>query len=132
MQNRCDTLQLDLKKQGGKDIMSFFKSLIGEVSDLLSGKAGSDLSDAANTLKTTFTSVMRTVMPIVFSVILAFGVFFSIKLGIYYAKQETTEKREEAKKRLVGAVVGFGIGIVAAVICWVIFTNDAIIQNLFK
>lgn len=112
--------------------MSFFKSLIGAGSDLLSGEAGSGLTTTVNDLKATFTGVMRIVMPIVFSVILAFGVFFSIKLGIYYAKQETTEKREEAKKRLVGAVVGFGIGIVAAVVCWVLFTNDSITQNLFK
>ncbi len=114
--------------------MSFFKSLIGDVqgSNLLeNNSSGSGLIQTAETLKATFTGVMKVVMPIVFSVILAFGVFFSIKLGIYYAKQETTEKREEAKKRLVGAVVGFGIGIVAAVVCWILFTNDTIAKSLF-
>lgn len=110
--------------------MSFFKALIG--SNLLdSTESGSGLTSTVNDLKETFVGVMKIVMPIVFSVILAFGVFFSIKLGIYYAKQETTEKREEAKKRLVGAVVGFGIGIVAAVVCWILFTNDNIATSLF-
>lgn len=110
--------------------MSFFKALIG--SNLLESNAsGSGLVETVGTLKETFVGVMKVVMPIVFSVILAFGVFFSIKLGIYYAKQETTEKREEAKKRLVGAVVGFGIGIVAAVVCWILFTNGDIAKKLF-
>lgn len=110
--------------------MSFFKALIG--SNLLESNAsGSGLIETVGTLKETFVGVMKVVMPIVFSVILAFGVFFSIKLGIYYAKQETTEKREEAKKRLVGAVVGFGIGIVAAVVCWILFTNSDIATKLF-
>lgn len=109
--------------------MNFLKALVCE--DLLSGNAGSGISNAANTLKETFTAVMKIVMPIVFSVVLAMGVFFSIKLGIGYAKTETTEKREEAKKRLVGAVVGFGIGVVAAAIFWILFTNDSVITGIF-
>ena len=109
--------------------MNFLKALVCE--DLLSGKPGESINEAADTLKATFTSVMKIVMPIVFSVVLAMGVFFSIKLGIGYAKTETTEKREEAKKRLVGAVVGFGIGVVAAAIFWILFTNDSVITGIF-
>ena len=112
--------------------MNFLKTLLGDESSLLSGGTGSDFVNTVNILRATFKDVMRIVMPIVFSVVLAMGVFFSIKLGIGYAKTETTEKREEAKKRLVGAVVGFGIGVVAAVIFWILFTNDSIINAMFK
>lgn len=114
--------------------MNFLKALLGaDTSSLLdSGSAAAGLKDSVNTLKDTFVDVMKIVMPIVFSVVLAMGVFFSIKLGIGYAKTETTEKREEAKKRLVGAVVGFGIGVVAAAVFWILFTNDTIAKAIFS
>lgn len=108
--------------------MNFFKALLGAVdtsgSFLQQDSAGENLKQTSKNLLATFIDVMQIVMPIVFGVVLALGVFFSLKLGINYAKQETTEKREEAKKRLVGAVVGFGIGIVAAVVCWILLGSD--------
>ena len=75
--------------------------------------------------------LMGVVMPIVLAVVLAMGVFFCLKLGIAYAKTEKTEDREEAKKRLVAAVVGFGIGIIGAVVMWILFTNQDIITGIF-
>ena len=76
-------------------------------------------------------SIMSIAMPIVLAVVLALGVFFCIKLGIAYAKTEKTEDREEAKKRLVAAVVGFGIGIVGAAVMWILFTNHTILAAIF-
>ena len=75
---------------------------------------------------------MSIAMPIVLAVVLAFGVFFCIKLGIVYAKAEKTEDREEAKKRLVGAIIGFGIGIIGAVVMWILFTNQTLINAIFS
>lgn len=116
--------------------MNFFKALLGAVGDagtsyIDKDGSGSGLNKFTNNAMATFVDAMEIVMPIVFSVVLAMGVFFSLKLGINYAKQETTEKREEAKKRLVGAIVGFGIGILAAVVCWILFTGD-IAKTLFN
>lgn len=91
--------------------------------DILGG-LGNDLIEGIQ-------EIMRIVMPIVLAVVLALGVFFCIKLGISYAKAEKTEDREEAKKRLVGAVIGFGIGIVAAAVMWFLFTNHTILSAIF-
>lgn len=112
--------------------MNFFKALLAvdTSGSLLSGH--DDVSKFASQALATFRDVMKIIMPIVFAVVLGMGVIFSIKLGINYAKQETTEKREEAKKRLVGAVVGFGIGILAAAICWILFTNESVLNSIFK
>ena len=94
--------------------------------------ATAGVEDLANQLSGVFKNIMGVVMPIVFTVVTALGVFFSIKLGIEYAKTEKTEQREEAKKRLIGAIVGFGIGIVAAAIMWFLFQNDTIVNALFS
>ena len=102
-------------------------TLLGEGSE-----AGSALNAATGTIMGTFKSIMKIVMPIVLSVVLALGVFFCLKLGISYAKAEKTEDREEAKKRLVGAVIGFGIGVVGAAVMWILFTNDSILTAIFK
>lgn len=76
------------------------------------------LSTAGNTIFQMFQKIMGIVMPIILAVVVALGVFFALKLGLAYAKTEKTEDREEAKKRLVGAVIGFAIGIVAAALMW--------------
>lgn len=86
----------------------------------------SGLDNTAGNFYVLFQDIMAIVMPIVLGVVLALGVFFCVKLGIAYAKTEKTEDREEAKKRLVGAVIGFGIGIAAAAILWVLFTTQAL------
>ena len=88
------------------------------------------VDNAAKTIWGTVRNVLSVVMPIVLAVVLAFGVFFSIKLGMAYAQAETTEKREEAKKRLVGAIIGFGIGIIASALMWWI-SGSTLFDNLF-
>lgn len=112
---------------------------MGLLWSLLGAELGSDLAGdnsalkgLASTFASTFKSIMGIIMPIVLSVVLALGVFFCIKLGIAYAKTEKTEDREEAKKRLVGAIIGFGIGIVGAALMWILFTNDNILSALFS
>ncbi len=118
--------------------MNFLRNLALQMTALADGDAG--LGDSLNmatssltgTARGTIKSIMKVAMPIVLSVVLAMGVFYSLKLGIEYAKTETTEKREEAKKRLVGAIIGFGIGIVAAAVLWILFTNDSILTAIFN
>ena len=97
-------------------------SALDNAIDNAEGKA----SDAANAFFELFQGIMTIVMPIVFSVVLALGAFFCIKLGIAYAKTEKTDDREEAKKRLVGAIIGFSIGLLGAVVMWILFTSNAL------
>lgn len=111
--------------------MGFLWSLLGDSNDSILSKGNSGLNNVAKTFTATLREIMGIVMPIVLSVVLAFGVFFCVKLGIAYAKCEKTEDREEAKKRLVGAVIGFGIGIVAAAVMWILFTNQGVLNALF-
>lgn len=120
--------------------MGFLRNLLGDTAPATpETPAGggntidtTELKSLAGTFAETFKSIMGIVMPIVLSVVLALGVFFCIKLGIAYAKTEKTEDREEAKKRLVGAIIGFGIGIAGAAIMWALFTSPTILEALFQ
>ena len=109
--------------------MGLIMRFLGAGSDLVSDNSA--LTSLTNTAFATFKGIMKVVMPIVLAAILALGVFFCLKLGIAYAKTEKTEDREEAKKRLVGAIIGFGIGIVGAAIMWILFSTNAL-DGLFK
>ena len=43
------------------------------------------------------------------------GAIYSIVLGVQYAKAETTDKRDEAKKRLINAVIGVVIMLIVLI-----------------
>lgn len=111
--------------------MGLLWNLLGKVGDTGSDlTSGAGIDELTGTAYNTFKGIMKIVMPIVLAAVLALGVFFCLKLGIAYAKTEKTEDREEAKKRLVGAIIGFGIGIVGAAVMWILFTSNAL-DSLF-
>ena len=77
-----------------------------------------------------FKDVFSVVMPILLGVILIVAIPFVIILGINYSKAEDSEKREEAKKRLVGAIVGAVVAGVMVAVLWVLISTD-VFQGLF-
>ena len=63
-------------------------------------------------------------------VILAAGTIYAVILGVNMARADSTEKREEAKKRLINAIVGFGIIIVLLAIIYALAANIPALLNL--
>lgn len=101
-------------------------------------KAYNFMADAAGTFENVlgegykaFKQVIEIVMPVLIGVILMFGLVYSIILGVNYAKAEDSEKREEAKKRLIGAIVGVLIAAVMVAVIWIILQSD-LVKNMFK
>lgn len=64
----------------------------------------------------------EAMIPILICVIAA-GTIYAVVLGINLAKAESSDKREEAKKRLINAIVGFGVIIVLLVVMYVLAAN---------
>lgn len=56
-------------------------------------------------------------------VILAAGTIYAVVLGVNMARADSTEKREEAKKRLINAIVGFGVIVVLLAIIYALAAN---------
>ena len=77
-----------------------------------------------------FRSVVSWVMPVVIGVVGLFAIIYAVILGVKYAKAEDTDKREEAKKHLVAAVIGMVVALVFVLIIWAVL-NSGMIQNLF-
>ena len=57
-------------------------------------------------------NAVYTILVPVLAVVAAAGVVWAIVLGVQMARADSTEKREEAKKRLIGLIVGIAIMVV--------------------
>ena len=75
-----------------------------------------------NILKPIF-SILEWLLPVIMIVLGIAGIVFAIVLGVNYAKAENAEQKDEAKKRLIGAVVGILITIIALVLIFVFIKN---------
>ena len=65
-----------------------------------------------------YSAIMTILVPIL-AIVAAAGIVWAIVLGVQMARADSTEKREEAKKRLIGLVVG----IVILVVLIIFFTT---------
>lgn len=67
---------------------------------------------------TVYNTVMTILVPIL-AIVGAAGILWAIVLGVQMARADSTDKREEAKKRLIGLIVG----IVILVVLIIFFTT---------
>ena len=88
-------------------------------------------SDIINDAYRTFQNVIGWVMPAVIGVVGLFAIIYAVILGVKYAKAEDTDKREEAKKHLVAAVIGMVVALVFVLIIWAVLNSGAV-AGLFK
>ena len=82
-----------------------------------------DFENVANSAYDAFLSIVNVVLPIILGVVLVFGLIYSIILGVNYARAEDSNARDEAKKRLIGAIVGIVVALVLMAIIWIILTQ---------
>lgn len=92
------------------------------------GKDGKELSDAELSYLNsnyswveTIYSVITTVLVPILAIVAAAGIIWAIVLGVQMARADSTEKREEAKKRLIGLVVGIAILVVLIIFFTTLF-----------
>ncbi len=107
----------------------FNKLMSAMIGFLGSGSAPSDaLSDSPSWLVQTFAIVWKVIDDILwpaFAIIATLGIVYAIVLGVNYAKAETSDKKEEAKKRIINAVVGVVVMLALIVILKVFVSNIA-------
>ena len=92
---------------------------------LLTGGNNSTQEDAswASNILAAITRVIDTLLWPIFGIVAALGIVYAIVLGVNYAKAETSDKKEEAKKRIINAVVGVVVMLALIVVIKVFINN---------
>ena len=112
-------------------LFNIAKIMLASDTTLSDGGAADAIGQIGQVAKDSILNIIRTLVPIIFAIVASVGVIYGIILGVNYAKAEDTSKREEAKKRLINAIIGFGIAIVVSAIMWIIAGSD-LLTNLFN
>lgn len=58
-----------------------------------------------------------------------FGVIYGITLGVLYSRAESTEKRDEYKKRLINGGIGIIITLIIMIVLRIVRTQSSTIAN---
>ena len=89
----------------------------------LADSSEADSPEWVTNLKTSMQSIIDDIMWPAIAIILTLGLVYVIILGVNYAKAETSDKKEEAKKRIINAIVGVIIMLALIAILKVVLDN---------
>ncbi len=97
---------------------------------LAAGDTAQTTGDIANQAYKTFIGIVNVILPVVMAVLLVFGMFYGIQLGVKYAKAEEDDEKKKAKGSLINVVVGILIAIIFVAVVQIIL-NQGFIKDLF-
>ena len=107
--------------------MNFFNLGLG-IMNLLDGVTplDSDASEAAKNLSVLAGEIFKYASYVLIPVMIVVGVagiFYSIYLGVNLAKADSADKRQEAKSRMVNAIIGFVVIFVLVLLMYLFCAN---------
>ena len=101
-------------------ILNIYNFLCTKINKIASGSSNEEwVDDIVETMK----QIVGDIMWPAIAIILTLGLVYVIILGVNYAKAETSDKKEEAKKRIINAIVGVVIMLALIAILNVVITN---------
>ena len=103
-------------------LASVMNKFLGATTSLTDSEYGGAPTWVQNILKPIF-SILGWLLPVIMIVLGIAGIIFAIVLGVNYAKAENADAKDEAKKRLINAVVGIVITIVAIALIFIFIKN---------
>lgn len=80
-------------------------------------------------IETIYNSILTILVPIL-AIVAAAGIIWAIVLGVQMARADSSDKRDEVKKRLIGLVVGIAILVVLILFFTTLF--PLILRSLIK
>lgn len=78
------------------------------------------------------TRAVTTVLWPLLIVVGSAGTIYSVVLGVNMARADSTEKREEAKKRLINVIVGIAIVVGLILFFQLLIADNGILEQLLK
>ena len=115
----------------GAKVFNYIASLQDDVSDQYN-KGNVQMNDSKKfwqEMVTTLAKIGDWLIPVVMIIVGMAGSIYAIILGVNYAKAESDEKKGEAKKKLMNALLGIGLGLLILLIFMLILKNAASIKN---
>jgi len=122
-------------------LMNFFNFLLGS-GDVGKDNLTVDGNDGLTAIFEKIYGVVNSLIVPIITLVATVGIVYAIVLGVNYAKAETSDAKEEAKKRIINVVVGMVLMIVLILLLWLFIkyapdlfgwaksTADASIRNL--
>ena len=97
---------------------------MAQILALLGGGDAGGTKDPFNVYTTKLLEVVKDLLTPIFAVLATVGVVWAIVLGVQYMKAESTDKKEEAKKRMVNVIVGTVIMLVMVMILLLVTSGN--------
>ena len=88
--------------------------------------AGADVSGAAGSFESvvmTIANFINAMLTPILILVVSAGTIYAVVLGVNFARAETSDKREEAKKRLINAIIGIVIIFVLLLLLKILASN---------
>lgn len=104
--------------------MDFYNLAMGIMNLLSPTESDHGLSNLANEI---FKYAGYILIPVMIIVGVA-GIFYSVYLGVQLAKADSADKRQEAKSRMINAIIGFVVIFVLVLLMYLFCAN---VETLF-
>ena len=89
------------------------------VNSLLVNTDGGSLESQNDVLDPTY-KALNIILPVALGIVLLCGTLYAVVLGVQYSKAENADERNKTKKKLINAIIGFGIVLVLVSILFAI------------
>ena len=86
---------------------------------LVKNTGGENVESQDDVLDPTY-KALNIILPVALGIVLLCGTLYAVVLGVQYSKAESAEERNKAKKKLINAIIGFGIVLVLVSILFAI------------
>lgn len=109
-----------------------FKSLVGDAAESAPNYNIDDDTGWYSNIIKPIQNLLENIMTPLLILVGTAGSIYAIVLGVNYSRAEDTSKREEAKKRLINAVIGLVIMVALLIVLWLFTTYAADIVNFIR
>ena len=81
---------------------------------------GATSGEVANDVLDPTYKALSIIMPVALGIVLLAGTIYAVVLGVQYSKSETADDRNKARKKLINAIIGFGVVLVLLAVLYAI------------
>ena len=108
------------------------QNLLIKALNFLGAKPEQDPKDESKMIDNVIQPVVAMIDELMVPIIIVLGIFgvvYGITLGVMYSRAESTEKRDEYKKRLINGGIGIVVTLILLIIMKIISDNSKVVRD---